>query len=261
MASRPVVSEYTGTFRLMGIGRLHIDVKYQRGEQGLWAERIAENFSWPFFGALVVSRRKGAYYVVDGQHRALAAALRGIEEVPCLVFEGLELKDEAASFVNIQRRKPISPVTTWKANLVAEEPNTVGAQTIMARYGFAVASKMESGSHTITRSAGLMLRLYQYGELVDVLHFLTACWPKHRLIGSAAIIRAVAGFLQIYRSNPSLSAASMMERFKDSGPDHINQKARGLLEYGSSSSMVNALVLVMTQVYNKGLRGSRKLTP
>lgn len=60
---------------------------------------------------------KGWFNVVDGQHRALAAKMRGIEFVPCEIHFNLTESEEAKMFVelNTNAKKP-KPVDTFNAN-------------------------------------------------------------------------------------------------------------------------------------------------
>jgi hypothetical protein len=89
---------------------LMVDKSYQRlatvPASKRIVERIKEAWDWRLCAPLTVSHRAEGeapgYYVIDGQHRLMAAEERGdIEELPCIVsvFEGVE--DEARCFVSI----------------------------------------------------------------------------------------------------------------------------------------------------------------
>jgi hypothetical protein len=67
--------------------RLRIDHEYQRSANEVKVTEITKRFSWLALGAIVVVRRGDAYYVVDGQHRVMAAMRRtDIATLPCVVF-------------------------------------------------------------------------------------------------------------------------------------------------------------------------------
>ncbi len=72
------------------IAELVVDDRYQRpiyGAGRVNVRRIAEAFSWAKFAPIVVSPVEGGRFaIVDGQHRATAALLRGIEAVPAQVI-------------------------------------------------------------------------------------------------------------------------------------------------------------------------------
>jgi hypothetical protein len=83
------------------IADLVVDERYQRPIYGAGrtnVRRIAENFRWSKFAPVIVAPIVGGQYaVIDGQHRATAAALIGIEQVPCQVIIA-DLQEQAAAF-------------------------------------------------------------------------------------------------------------------------------------------------------------------
>lgn len=88
----------------IAIDDLRVDPAYQRpitkvGRTNI--RRIAQEFSWGAFSPLVVSPVVGGgFAIVDGQHRASAAALRGFERVPCMVVL-VDLAGQARAFSRI----------------------------------------------------------------------------------------------------------------------------------------------------------------
>lgn len=91
---------------------------YQRGRQRHVAS-IAENWNDSKCNVLLVSydEENGCYNVMDGQHRAAAARMRGVEYLVCEIFTGMTISKEAAMFVdaNITTKK-LNPFDTYKAN-------------------------------------------------------------------------------------------------------------------------------------------------
>jgi hypothetical protein len=73
----------------VAVADLRIDDSYQRPlERSNWKiiQKIADAFDWTCFSPLIVAPLpEGGFAVIDGQHRAHAAALRGIDRVPALV--------------------------------------------------------------------------------------------------------------------------------------------------------------------------------
>lgn len=86
------------------ISKLRIDPVYQRevlrnGARNIG--KIAREFDWALFGIVVVAEIEGDLFaIVDGQHRTLGAALRGIEAVPCLIIKA-DLSKQAKAFAAI----------------------------------------------------------------------------------------------------------------------------------------------------------------
>lgn len=121
------------------IADLVIDDRYQRqietrGKKNV--RKIADNFEWAKFSPLMVARRDGGRFaIIDGQHRAHAAALCGIKEVPALVSQ-MSISEEASSFswINGSVTK-LTANQIFKAALAAFEPWAVQCDAVVARAG------------------------------------------------------------------------------------------------------------------------------
>src|SRR3546814_19946223 len=90
--------------------QLLVDDSYQRSIEGGESQRlivkIAENWDWRLCLPLIVSRRQGSLYVIDGQHRYEAAKLRGdIRDLPIVLFDFDDPKAEAELFVQANRSR------------------------------------------------------------------------------------------------------------------------------------------------------------
>jgi hypothetical protein len=154
------------------IADLFVDSAYQRpitGKGRLNVDRIAGSFSWSCFSPVVVSPIEGGKFaIIDGQHRATAAAILGIERVPCQIVIAAQ-EEQAAAFKAINATTtPISRMALHAAALVANEPLAIQIAHVCAcadvellRYPIAV-DKQSPGQ---TMAAGAITRcLKQYGE-------------------------------------------------------------------------------------------------
>ena len=85
----------------VALADLVIDGRYQRDiTAGGWGNirRIAADFRWSRFSPLLVAPIEGGRFaVIDGQHRAHAAALCGVETVPAMVVP-MDLREQALAF-------------------------------------------------------------------------------------------------------------------------------------------------------------------
>lgn len=122
---------------------LRVDHSYQRALSLRRTLGIASAWSWLRCGVIIVAKRHGdqVLYVVDGQHRVLAALKRDdIKELPCIVFETEDAKEEAGGFydVNTGRRMPTS-LEKWNAQLLRGDPNTLLADRLITSSGRVVA--------------------------------------------------------------------------------------------------------------------------
>jgi hypothetical protein len=118
---------------------LFVDHAYQRNAANKRVINYASNWSWIACGVLVVAKRKDEdkFYVVEGQHRMLAARKRvDIQELPCIVFETDGPKEEAAGFydANTGRRMPTS-LEKWKALLMLGDTTVAFVDSLITQSG------------------------------------------------------------------------------------------------------------------------------
>ena len=121
------------------IASLVVDERYQRplGRSNLSAIReIALAFDWAEFTAcLVAPVGDGRFAIIDGQHRAHAAALAMHDAVPCLVVP-MDVAQQARSFAGVNGR--VTAITSFhilKAALAAREPWAVEAVQVVEAAG------------------------------------------------------------------------------------------------------------------------------
>lgn len=118
---------------------LQVDSRYQRALNNDKRRRIASNFNWAAFGVLIVARRDdGSLWVIDGQHRLMAAQSRSdVQEVPVVIFEfGGNVMDEATDFLIANKdRKPLTGVDSFKAMVVSEDPIALEVQRLIHDVG------------------------------------------------------------------------------------------------------------------------------
>lgn len=98
------------------LAKLRIDDGYQRdiGPRGLRTiSAIHNEFDWNRFAPLIVARIPGGdlHVIIDGQHRATAALLRGYELVPCAIVEASAL-EQASIFSSVNGT--VTPITTYQ---------------------------------------------------------------------------------------------------------------------------------------------------
>jgi hypothetical protein len=134
------------TLEWRAVGELLIDDAYQRtvetGPSQTLIRKIAQFWDWGLCQPLTVSRRPdGTLLIVDGQHRASAAKLRGdIPHLPCVITSYANAGDEAAAFVALnQMRRPLSQLDLFKAAVAAEDKEALEIVDCLTRAGLSVA--------------------------------------------------------------------------------------------------------------------------
>jgi len=99
------------------LAQLRIDDTFQRNIEGrglATIARICAEFDWRRFAPLIVARVPGEeelYSVIDGQHRATAALLRGFERVPCAIVDASAM-EQPEIFVAVNGN--VTPITIFQ---------------------------------------------------------------------------------------------------------------------------------------------------
>lgn len=225
-----------GQLKYVSKALLQVDSRYQRALNNGKRRRIASNFNWAAFGVLIVARREdGSLWVIDGQHRLMAAQSRSdVSEVPVVIFElGGNVMDEATDFLIANKdRKPLTGVDSFKAmvvsgdtvalqvqQLIHDAGRTVGESTLTTRKVRCVKAMyncMTSDAEALRRIWPLVVELAGENDidnrLLQGMHWLeyhlTDSTGKQRSLLEAETQRKLlsAGYAAILRSIGSAAA-------------------------------------------------------
>jgi hypothetical protein len=183
------------------ISDLLVDPAYQRpilGKGRLNVVRIARSFSWSCFAPVVVSPVEGGKYaIIDGQHRTTAAALIGLESVPCQIVIAAR-EEQATAFKAINGvTTPISRMALHAAALVANEPQALAIAGVCSRARVELlrypvpAEKQEPGQTMAVGAISSCLRRYGEDTVVTALQCVTQTVNNRPGALSARAIKAL----------------------------------------------------------------------
>lgn len=174
------------------VAELVIDTSYQRdiNRQGVTnIRRIAENFNWAKFGAVICAPAEGGLYaVIDGQHRVTACALLGIRRAPCQIV-AIDRAAQAAAFNAINSVVTrVHTLHAFAAAVTAGDPQAIEVAAVAARAGVEICrypkERMRLNPGQTVAVAALGKALKRYGA--DVLTLALQCLrlPQHDRIGN-----------------------------------------------------------------------------
>lgn len=131
-----------GEYMLIHKNEIQIPAEYQRLQNHKKIADFTRNWSWAGCGALVIAKREDGFFAMDGQHRLMASLRRSdIQYLHCLVFNGLSLKDEAQSFLDVNTgRKPLSSNDRHKAKVVSGDENSIFVQDVIRSCGLEIST-------------------------------------------------------------------------------------------------------------------------
>jgi hypothetical protein len=202
------------------VAELLIDATYQReisaGASQTLIRRIAMFWDWGLCQPLAVSRRPdGVLTIVDGQHRASAAKLRGdIPHLPCVITSYASAGDEAAAFVALnQMRRPLSAIDLFKAAVAAEDKEALLITDALARNGLRLANHT---NHTAWKPGDV-------ANIASIQRFYRRAGEGPLRISLAAMARAWPGEVLQYAGSvfPGFAAVALDEVRLRGNPDEV----------------------------------------
>lgn len=183
------------------VDQLWIDVSYQRTMRLDHVLNIALEFSWEKFQALSVMRRKGSnrLIVTDGQHKAIAAFLNRIEEVPCLIYDSTGVTDEAEQFYGINNDRRAVPLVVKHRNAVLlGHRDSLELQDLVDRSGLILTEGRPVKASEYNNLSALRLAYRKTGEefTLKAVDLIRRAWPEEPVNG--AILMGLAVFIVLY---------------------------------------------------------------
>lgn len=242
---------------------LVIDDTYQRKieRRGLRnIEAIASEFSWSRFTPLLVAPvGNSRYAIIDGQHRAHAAALVGYRLVPAMVVE-MDAQEQALAFSRVNGHvTAVTPQQVYRAALAAGEPWALAADEAVSAAGCRLMSVNASAKN---KKAGEVYCVAAVRAVVDGGHgkYLTAALKALRacsdadkpVMYSATVLRpwtnclvetgitdigVLVGFLEQNSFSGLLAAVDKMRNT----PEYFN-KSRALLLQRTMQALLNSYI-------------------
>lgn len=128
-----------GEFLMIPKDELEVDHAYQRNNLNQRRiDMLCRSWDWIACGCLVVALRDdNKWFVLDGQHRKLAADMRSdIKALPCLVFETAGRRQEAVGFLAInQGRVGVGALDRYRAQLISGDKTAFAVEAMLKSTG------------------------------------------------------------------------------------------------------------------------------
>jgi len=187
------------------VDNLLVDDSYQRSIEGGASQKlivnIAENWDWRLCLPLLVSRRQGQLYVIDGQHRLEAARLRGdIRDLPVVVFDFDDPKAEAELFVQANRaRRPMQKLDDFHADLAAGGAESVAVNKVVTDAGLVIGRNgawqmLKPGEVVFVQAVKRAMKSFGPQTATRALRMMAQAFPDSPLVAGAAIFEGLCTF-------------------------------------------------------------------
>ena len=246
------------------IGKLYVDPQYQRSAKSDRSKSniayMRQNFSWAFFGALVVCHvpAKKQYAIIDGQHRYLVAqSMDAITEVPCLVINDLDIKKQAKSFVVMNtKRVVLHSLAAFHAAVAAGEDDAVALKEILDDAKITIPDSPKPKGSTLpreTHSVGTLLSMlgrYSKKQMKWALTIIPEAYGDEKGQMRAMLIKGLVEFIKV---NPDADRDRMIQVLQDIDPFKIEADARASVKINGGSSTA-AIFTALERLYKSAGR-------
>ncbi len=193
------------------VSQLKFDDSYQRriaklGEKHV--RQIARAFDWRLFAPVIVAPIEGGgFAVIDGQHRSHAAALRGIDKVPCqIVMADRAMQARAFAGMNGNQAIRLAPYQVHRAALAAGDPKAKALADVCEQAGAVIvanktAAKMERGDTIAVNTIYRMIAEHGPQVTTAALEAIIKTADGHP---GLVIALAITAYAALFRRRPDL---------------------------------------------------------
>lgn len=247
-----------GTSRYIALEDLKPHPLAQRRLDMRHAERIASDFDPALFGELTVAiTKRGAQWIIDGQHRHYGALTflngDGKQQVACRVVEVEDDAEAARLFLGLNTHKAVQALDKFKVRVIAKDSIALGVVTVLDRYGLCMSITRGEGTVQAVEACETLFCRDHGALLLDrVIRVLNRTWGRDPDAFNGQLIRGLG--LLLARYNGSVDDEELVRKLaKKSGPLSILGRARDL-KNAIGGSIAQAVAEHIRGEYNKGRR-------
>lgn len=245
------IKDTSGDLVHLNKGRLKIHPDYQRNSVESKIRIIASAWSWVACGVIIIGFRDGEYWVIDGQHRVLAAMRRAdIKLLPCLVFETESIQQEAIGFLNANTgRKPITGLDKFRASIAAGDETAIYVAKVFNDLGI-VTSQNSNKARGIKSMGWAMAKAKENRESFETVVTLASDICSERSLHEVLL----DGMYYLNnKANIDLNNKWLRDRIKKIGPDALIESGKRAAAYFARGGAKIWAEGMLSEI-NKGVR-------
>jgi len=250
------ITDQPGDFAKISKKELRVDQSYQRKHSEAKINNLAKEWSWVACGAISVALRSdGEWFVMDGQHRVLAALKRDdIDVLPCMVFDINVIAEEARGFLATNtNRKAMNAADKFKALLMTEDH---AARIVNELVSFAGRTVQSGGGSSPTAFSAVSAMLLCVKEDEQAMR---RAWPAIMDVceGKRIIQPFIAGMWYLERNlldDESLWEPKWRKRLAKIGYEELLRSINSAAAFYGSGKGNKISAVGILQAINKGLR-------
>lgn len=213
-----------GTDAMIDKWDLNVDTSYQRNISETRIKAISSGWRWEGVGKLVVAEREdGKLFVVDGQHRLIAARKRSdVNMLPCLVYRSNSIAEEAELFLLLNTgRGPMGALQRFKSLVITKNPIALSIKSVAEDLGLVIPEKY----YNSTTKSNKVTTLACVAALLDT-------WKQNPVLAekSLRLSKAIAQDKAITKE--LYHGLFLLTQKLDSMGDSINNYSKKLIDAG-----------------------------
>lgn len=263
-----VSREAFGVEQWIPLDKLDIDLNAQRNLMEGQVKKIMKDFTPSALGRIIVSKttdKNGKHHIQDGQHRAEALKLLGFKEAPCVVVDAETIQKEAENFLLINLNSAsVSALDKYRIGVSANVSEYLNIKECLDAVG------LEAGSGEKKVSA-----IASIGSYINAPSKEEARAKKRKtMITALEILKETAGielinqtsilgmciFVKHFVDSGYAKKEAVIEKFKNIDITQQIKRAQTMKNNSTRGKVVSYLAWILCDEYNKGLRGSKRLT-
>lgn len=249
---------------------LHVNEMYQRSAHTKRGARVIETivheFHWPLFQPVTITKRaEGGYWLVDGQHRWIAASRLKIQKVPATLVDLKGDITQAQAFVDINTaRVAMTPLSIFHARLIAGDEEACKLAVCCKKAGVEIprTPKMRGIiKPNETMSVKFMtdaMNKFGTDALVWALKILRAAYPDESGVLSGVFIRVMAFFYDHYQDHRILEK-ELIYMMMDHDFHEFWRKAAREAQHVSGPVLPIHVARQIAKAYNKAVPENKRL--
>jgi hypothetical protein len=262
---------YIPETRMIPIGELAVDHKYQRELSKNHVMKMLKDFDSSGIGLLYVARRKdGSHWVVDGQQRLqLVKYLNMVfperfQKVPCEVFESDGKEHEAMLYKLRNHKKKMSALDIFKARYVYGDIDALAILRTCNQKGVKIRGipmvERPDGNHVQVACVGAIETGYMMGKKIGKANFvlenainsIKECWG---LEASSFKNFMIEGLSLLFSTYPDADMELIKKCMDGKTPNGIKSAVDTTSGFNRSKNVANYII----KEFNKKAKGNKRL--
>ena len=249
--------------RSVPVNAIRVDSTYQRDLDTTRVRKLVDRWNDQLCGAVILSKRAGLLWVVDGQHRLAAMRELGVEKVDAIILTDLAQTKEAELFVDFNNaRKTLNAWDGFKAEITAQNPAALDVVRIVNSTGFTLVQQPGPGNIQALQSIRRVYKLGGEDLLRLTLQTVRQLWSDDRLALTARVIGGLSLFYFGFFADPNFKQDRLIGVLERTAPATFLRMAQQVqYERMATGASSFAVAEAMRIKYNEGLSAANRLGP